>query len=187
MDHERSLSPSPFPSDDGAASPETRAALRKAQGRPGAVAYLGAVAALCGDRVLVPVTATIARTGISGDGLRTDKEAEMAVVSLARADGRRGLLAFTGLDALHAWEPDARPVPVTPDVAAQAAAADGAVALLVDLAGPHPLVIEDEVLAALAAGQRLVALEDGTFGWAILSSGTAPTESAGAEAYGRPE
>jgi hypothetical protein len=43
--------------------------------------------------------------------------------------------------------------------------------VLVDAAGPYPLVVEGEVLAALARGHRLVELEDG-FGWAM----TEPTE-----------
>ena len=32
---------------------------------------------------------------------------------LQAQDGRRAILAFTGLDSLRAWQLDARPVPVT--------------------------------------------------------------------------
>jgi hypothetical protein len=39
--------------------------------------------------------------------------------------------------------------------------------VLIDVAGPHPFVIEGEVLAELAAGHRLVELPDGQFGWII--------------------
>lgn len=168
VDHQRTLAGSPFPGDDGQASAEVRARLVEAHTGTDAAAYLRAVAALCGDRVLVPVTATTTRTGTAGNGLAADKEAEMAVVSMAAPDGRRGLLAFTGVDSLHAWDPTARPVPVTLDVAAAASLADGAAALLVDVAGPHPLVIEGDVLHALARGRRLVTLGDGAFGWAML-------------------
>ena len=42
----------------------------------------------------------------------------------------------------------------------------GAAALLLDPAGPDPLVIDGEVLAQLAAGHRLVRIDDG-FGWAM--------------------
>ena len=62
------------------------------------------------------------------------------------------MLGFTGLDSLQAWDARARPVPVTVDKVAETAAAEGAVAVLVDVAGPHPLVLEGEVLDALAAG-----------------------------------
>ena len=70
----------------------------------------------------------------------------MSVVTLQAQDGRRALLAFTGLDALQSWQPDARPVPVTIDIAAQAARSEELTAVLIDVAGPHPFVIEGEVL-----------------------------------------
>ncbi len=56
------------------------------------------MAALCLDRLLVPVVATATRMGQTAAGLTSDKEAEMAVVLLQAADGRRALLAFSGLD-----------------------------------------------------------------------------------------
>ena len=83
-------------------------------------AYLRAVAALCGDRLLVPVVATATRLGETVAGLTSDKEAEMSVVTLQARDGRRALLAFTGLDSPE-LAADARPVPVTVDLAAQTA------------------------------------------------------------------
>jgi hypothetical protein len=168
--HERALAPSPFPGDDGA--PE--AAVREALGRFAAsyepADYLRAVAALCGDRLLVPVVATATQVGATVAGLTSDKEAEMAVVMLQRADGGKAMLGFTGLDALQAWDARARPVPVTVDKVAETAAAEGAVAVLVDVAGPHPLVLDGEVLDALARGHRLVDLGDG-FGWAMPAAG----------------
>ena len=50
---------------------------------------------------------------------------------------------------------------------ARMAAEGGASALLVDFAGPHPLVIEGEVLRELAQGHRLVEVAGGGFGWAV--------------------
>ena len=192
VDHERTLAPSPFPGDDGSASPSTRDRLARAAAEPGATAYLGAVVALCADRLLVPVVATATRMGETTGGLSqrggatplgppaarrghpgtrlfSDKEAEMAVVMLQTPDGRQALLAFSGLDALQAWQPGARPVPVTLDRAAETALAEGATAVLVDCAGPATLLIEGEVLASLAAGHRLVETADGGFGWAMAA------------------
>jgi hypothetical protein len=117
---------------------------------------------------LVPVVATATTLGTTTGGLSSDKEAEMAVVMMQRADGGKALLGFTGLDALQSWDARARPVPVTLDKVAETAAAEDAVAVLVDVAGPHPLVLEGEVLAALAQGHRLVDLGDG-FGWAMAT------------------
>ena len=167
MDHERTLAPSPFPGDDGSASAETRDALARAAQESEPTAYLRAVAALCTDRLLVPVVATATRRGETTGGLTSDKEAEMAVVMLRTADGRQAMLAFTGLDSLRAWQPEARPVPITVDRLAATAQAEGATAVLVDFAGPSALVIEGEVLASLAAGHRLVEVADGEFGWVI--------------------
>jgi hypothetical protein len=178
VDSARLLAPSPFPGDDGLARAATRRALAAAVAVPDTSGYLRAVAALCEDRLLVPVVATATRVGTGASGLAGDKEAEMSVVMLQAADGRRALLAFTGLDALRAWQADARPVPVTLDRAAQTAQAEDVSALLVDFAGPHPLVIDGEVLSALAAGHRLVETEPEQFGWVV----PAPEEPATATA-----
>ncbi|MCW2811985.1 MAG: hypothetical protein JWP61_2443, partial [Friedmanniella sp.] len=167
VDHDRRLAPSPFPGDEGAAAPAIRRHLAAAVAEPTPTSYLRAVAALCEDRLLVPVVATATRLGETVGGLRSDKEAEMAVVLLQAADGRRAMLAFTGIDALQAWQADARPVPVTLDLAAQTAQNEGVAAVLVDFAGPHPLVIDGEVLAELAAGHRLVETAPEVFGWAV--------------------
>lgn len=58
---------------------------------------------------------------------------------LTGRDGRLALLAFTGTGPLAQWRADAR-----------AALAEGAVALLVDVAGPVQLAVEGPDLAALA-------------------------------------
>jgi hypothetical protein len=167
VDHQRRLATSPFPGDQGAASAETRRLMAIAAAEATPIAYLRAVAALCGDRLLVPVVATTTRLGETVGGLASDKEAEMSVVTLQAQDGRRALLAFTGLDALQSWQPDARPVPVTLDVAAHAARSEDVSAVLIDVAGPQTLVIEGEVLAELAAGHRLAELSEGEFGWIV--------------------
>jgi len=167
VDHQRRLMTSPFLGDSGAASEETRRLVEAAATEASPIAYLRAVAALCGDRLLVPIVATTTRLGHTVGGLASDKEAEMSVVTLQAPDGRRALLAFTGLDSLKAWQADARPVPVTVDVAAQAARSEGVSAVLIDVAGPNTFLIEAEILAELAAGHRLVEVSEGEFGWII--------------------
>jgi SseB protein N-terminal domain len=167
VDHQRQLAASPFPGDTGAAHAETRRLMATAAAEATPLAYLHAVSALCGERLLVPVVATATRLEKTVGGLTSDKEAEMSVVTLRVQDGRHALLAFTGLDALQEWQPDARPVPVTLDRAAHTARTEGLTAVLIDVAGPHALVIEGEVLGELAAGHRLVELADGEFGWII--------------------
>jgi hypothetical protein len=88
-------------------------------------------------------------------GLAHDKTSDMATVLLQGADGRMALLAFSGMPALQAWDADARPVPVTARTAAQAALQDGAAAIVVDVAGPAPFVVESQDLEGLAQGWTL--------------------------------
>ena len=167
VNHERRLTTSAFPGDDGKASRQTRELLAALGDEGNPHPYLRAVASLCGDRLLVPVVATATSIGRTAGTLVSDKEAEMAVVLLQGRDGRRAMLAFTGLDSLQTWQEGARPVPLTLDVAAKAALAEGAAALLIDPAGPHTLAIEGVVLHELAAGHRLVETEPNEFGWAV--------------------
>ncbi len=153
--------------DRGEADPTVRALLADA-GTDLPTSYLRAVAALCGARLLLPV---VASGDDSSDGPDPDRHAELAAVSIKAADGRRALLAFTGIDALVAWEPRARPVPATLDDVAATVLETGDDALLVDAAGPVPFVIGDDLIAQLAQGRRLVELDDGGFGWAFLDHG----------------
>jgi hypothetical protein len=60
-------------------------------------------AALTEARLLVAVVAL--------PGAEHASEGEMALALLEAADGAQALPAFTGLQALSAWRPDARPVP----------------------------------------------------------------------------
>jgi hypothetical protein len=139
----RALIGSAYVDDDGAPDPAVREAL--AAGRID-------LQDLCGARLLVAVVAVAdavdAETG-------ADKDSHMAIVSMVNASGKRGLLAFTGLDALQRWQPDARPVPVRADLAAQAALDDGADALVIDVQGPVPYVVTEPALTALATCRDL--------------------------------
>ena len=63
MDHQSRLAASPFPGDTGAPSAETRRLIAAAAADATAPAYLRAVAALCGDRLLVAIVATATRRG----------------------------------------------------------------------------------------------------------------------------
>ena len=76
----------------------------------------------------------------------------MALPTLIGNDGRAAVIAFTGTDTLARWRQDARPVPV-PGARLWAAARTEADAVVVDIAGPVPLIVEGARLAALAAGQ----------------------------------
>jgi hypothetical protein len=128
VSHSSSLAEPAFPDDDGRAYPELAAALGDE----------AAVAAVLPDvRVFVPVVALLGDVPAEGD-----KEAEMAAVLMTGADGRQALLTFSSVDAMKAWNADARPVPVWGRDAARAALDEGASALLVDLGSPGFTVVE---------------------------------------------
>ncbi len=148
-----------FADDSGAVDPRIRQVL--ADHRSG-TASSGEVLALLQDaRLLVPVVAVLGEVEHDAEGLAHDKSSDMAAVLVRAADDSTGLLAFTSLETMTRWDPEARPVPVTASTAATAAVQDGAEALLVDLAGPAPYVVDGEDLSRLAAGWRLVALGGG--------------------------
>jgi len=150
---ERRILPSGFAGDTGAASAAVAAAL--ASYAQDATRYPGALAAVQASRLLVPVVALLGEVEYDGQGLAHDKTSDMAAVLLRGADGRLALLAFTSTATLAAWDPEARPVPVTAQVAAQSALQDDAAALVVDLAGPVTFVVEGDDLQGLARGWQL--------------------------------
>jgi hypothetical protein len=140
-----------FAGDEGAADPALVDALASYAGAPDDPAtYAAALTALAGSRLLVPVVAVLGEAEVDEAGRTHEKSSDMAAVLLTGRDGRQALLAFTSLSALSRWRADARPVPVTTGDAARAALADGADALMVDLAGPVPLAVEGQPLRALA-------------------------------------
>ncbi len=151
-----------FADDSGAGDPRVRRAL--ADHRAGAASSGSVLMVLQDARLLVPVVAVLGEVEVDERGLAHDKTSDMAAVLVRAADGSTGLLAFTSVETMAEWDPQARPVPVTAATAATAAVQDGAEALLVDLAGPASYVVDGEDLVRLAAGWRLVAVGDG-HGW----------------------
>lgn len=110
------------PDDTGAADPLLAAAL--AGGDAGEIRRR-----LLTARLLVPVVAMPADARAGG-------EAEMAVPALVNGDGRRALPVFSSYDALRAWRPDARPVPMNGSRVLAGAAAERYDGVVLDVAGP---------------------------------------------------
>jgi hypothetical protein len=148
-----------FSGDDGRGDPVLRSALISYDDDPGR--HLDVFAALQGARLLVPVVAVLGEVETGEAGLSHDKTSDMATALLTGRDGRQALLAFTGLDTLAAWRPDARPVPVPASLAARSALQEGASALVVDVAGPTTYAVEGELLEGLARGWTLTRTDQG--------------------------
>jgi hypothetical protein len=166
-----------FPGDEGAADPVVAAALTAYAA--GQCSEYSALTALARSRLLVPVVAVLTEaqdapaagpayaeeTQAAGQaegageadpgraaGLRQEKSTEMALPTLIGRDGRAAIIAFTSLDALIRWRPDARPVPV-PAASVWLAGLQDASAVVIDVAGPVPVAVDGARLAALAAGR----------------------------------
>lgn len=151
-EHKRTLAEPAFPDDNGLTDPILAGRLgHKEQ----VLAVLGAA------RIYVPVVAVLT----SDAGLAStegDKNADMAAVLMRGADGRQALLAFTSVATMQQWRADARPVPVYGRDAARAALAEGASAILLDLATPSFVVVETDDVEHLAAEDVLVQTAAGT-------------------------
>ncbi|MDO5533751.1 MAG: SseB family protein [Propionibacteriaceae bacterium] len=154
-----------FAGDHGHPDPELRAILAEAYS--GGTNYHRAIAALCTARLLLPIVAA-GDEGEPGSGPDPERQAEMAAVLIRSEAGDTAVPVFSGIDSLQAWKPDARPVPCTLDDVAATVIETKSTALIIDLPGPHPVVIEGAVVAELAQGHRLVELPDGGFGWMYL-------------------
>ena len=132
--------------DTGGADPAVTTAL--AAYAAGAATEHAVLTAVAASRLLVPVVAVLAEANADG----TEKETEMALPTLIGNDGRKAVIAFTGTDTVRRWRADARPVPVPASRLWPAVAAEQADAVVIDVAGPVPLVVEGARLRALASG-----------------------------------
>lgn len=140
----RHLADPQFPDDDGTCDPLVQRLL--ASVAAGEVPSVSAARALRAWRLLATVVAVL--DGVDESG--ADKDSHMAVVSVVNEAGAKAMLGFSGTDSLSRWNTEGRPVPALGRDLARAALDDGASALVVDIAGPHRVVLEGPALVALA-------------------------------------
>jgi len=151
-----------LPEDDGSADAALASAL--AAFTAGAGDASAVVAALQTARLLLPAV-VVPADQLPGDACGTTGS-DMALPKLIGKDGRAAVLAFTSLDALRAWRPDARPIQVRAPQVCHTAVHEEAAAVVIDVAGPVPFPIEGALLHALAAldappGQVLERMKQG--------------------------
>lgn len=117
-----------------------------------AAAAAGVYAALVDAEVLLPVRATLVSEQVVGlTGLRAEKEAELAVLTVDLGDGRRVLPVFTSAQAMRRWRIEARPVRGLARDTCQAALDEGWTGLVID-PGTADFVVGQPAVQALAAG-----------------------------------
>ncbi|PRX98459.1 SseB family protein [Allonocardiopsis opalescens] len=131
-----------FRGDDGSADPVLTAALRgyaadPARSRPVA-------AALAGRRLLV----TMVTVKVPGG-------TEVRQPLLTGAGGRQAVPAFGSAEAVRRWRADARPVPAAAADVCRSAREAGA-AVVIDVAGPVPYLLDGRALQQLADYGRLL-------------------------------
>ena len=155
-----------FADDDGCASESLRAAvrelrtaaaLRQAQGAVAlealAAAHAEALFELSGSRVLIPLLAEAGDLGLTPEGRTVEKTQELSIVTVAGPDGRRVMPVFSSVDAMRAWNPEARPIPVPMPQAALAAAQEQTDLIIVDPGTPlAELGVRRTQLEAVALG-----------------------------------
>ena len=108
-----------FADDDGSADARLAQALIKYSRGKGPLTDV--VDALAYARVLIPVFATGEQRHVGKHGLEQDAVASTGVVAVEMPDGRAALPAFTDVEAMRLWNPDARPIPAEGPRAALAA------------------------------------------------------------------
>jgi hypothetical protein len=78
---------------------------------------------------------------IAMPGDESASEGEMVLALLESADGERALPAFTGLEAMRAWNPDARPVPRPAREVIAYAHAESLAAVVIDPGASHSQIL----------------------------------------------
>lgn len=146
----RSFHENPGAGDDGSAPPRLLEALRRFRVHEVGVAEV--VAALHGERLLIPLVAVRGDEGIGAHGQLVDKTQELSIVTVAGPDGRDVLPAFTSVDALQRWDATARPIPIEAARVALAAASEGTPLIVLDPASETEFAVRAPAFEAVATG-----------------------------------
>lgn len=144
----------PGASDDGSAPERIIDAIRRL--RAGTLGLDGVVEVLHTERLLVPLMTFAGDEGIGPYGQKVDKTQELSIVTVAGPDGRAVLPAFTSVDAMTAWNAQARPIPIQASRIALAAAAEGTPLIVVDPGSETQTVLRAPAFRALATGEPWV-------------------------------
>lgn len=146
----RRFEENPNAGDDGSADPALLHALRRFRAGEGGQAEV--IDALRAARVLVPLVAEKGEEGVGPTGLKVDKTQELSIVTVAAPDGRRVQPIFSSVEAMAAWDPAARPIPVEAVRAALAASADDTDLMVLDPTSETEFIVRRPAVWAIAQG-----------------------------------
>ncbi len=146
----REIPESIFADDNGSADARLAQALIRYSRGKGPLTDV--VDALSYARVLIPVIAKGEQRELGKHGLETDAVATTGVVAVQMPDGRAALPVFTDVDAMAAWNPQARPIPAEGPRAALAAVAEEWSSLVLN-PGMETVLIPRPAVWALGRGE----------------------------------
>ncbi|MGB3732655.1 SseB family protein [Microbacterium sp.] len=144
-------------SDDGSADPALLDALLRFRAGTGSQAQV--VDAFRDARVLVPLVAEkgalrqAQEPNSEDNGLKVDKTQELSIVTVAAPDGRRVQPAFSSVDTMRRWDPQARPIPVEAIRVALSAADEQTDLVVLDPASETEFVMRRPAVWAVAQSQ----------------------------------
>ena len=144
----RRFEPNTNADDDGSADPRLIEALRRFRSRE--LGEVEVIDAARGARFLIPLLAHLGEEGENEHGLVVDKTQELAIVTVTSPDGRTVLPAFTSVETMSAWNPQARPIPVDAVRIALAAASENTDLVVIDATSDTEFVVRRPAIRALA-------------------------------------
>lgn len=150
----RHFEPNPSADDDGSAPPLLLEALRKFRGGEGGETDV--VEAFCASRLLIPLVTALGEAGVDDRGRTIDKSQELSIVTVEGPDGRTVLPVFSSVEAMAAWNPNARPVPVSGPRVAAAAASEGTDLVVLDPTSETEFVLRRPALWSIVRDENWV-------------------------------
>lgn len=149
----REFRANPHAGDDGQTPADVAAALTAF--RDGSGDFTELAAALAASRALIPLVTHAGEDFDADNPVMEDKVQELAVVTLAGPNGEKVFPAFTSVDAMRAWNPVARPIPIELRRVCLAAAGEGADRVVVN-PGTDQIVLRRPLVWTIAQGNPIV-------------------------------
>lgn len=149
----REFQPNAHAGDDGTTPEAVAAAILAFRDGSGSLTELAT--ALAESRALIPLMTHAGDDFDADNPVMEDKVQELAVVTLAGPNGETVYPAFTSVEAMRAWNRDARPIPIEMRRVCLATAGEGAERVVIN-PGTDQIVLRRPVVWAIAQGHPVV-------------------------------
>lgn len=150
------LSANPFANDDGRPDENLRSAVVAFAQNRGAATFIALRDALISARLILPLVERD-NSELGSDEKSDsceDSKTHISGVEFQTPDGKRALLAFSGIDSLLTWNSAARPQPQSAIEVARSVLIGDLDAIVLDLGSNAPLIIEGPMLAQVSMGHE---------------------------------